>query len=364
MPRSILHISQILEWADAHHQRTGVWPEKESGLVWEVVYEKWSNIDNCLRLGLRGLRPGGSLARLLAKHRGKRNRKQLPKYTVKQILGWADAHHERLGRWPHNSDGQIPDSNGETWYAVDVALRAGQRGLPGGSSLAQLLLAKRRVFHRTLRPRLTVQQILTWADEHYERTGTWPTEESGLISHSEGDTWRAISKALRQGRRGLRRSSLAKILARHRGVIPKQPRKPPLTIEQILTWADEHHARTGRWPIAASGAIAGQAGESWQGVNRALLAGVRRLPGGMSLTALLIKQRGVRNHLALPPLSETKILRWARAYRRQYGRWPSRHAGGIPGSGGETWSGVRVALNHAGRGLKRRTTLKKLIEGE
>jgi hypothetical protein len=86
MPRSTLYVGQILKWADAHRERMGQWPEGKLGPVHEAPDEKWVNIDQALRKGLRGLRPGSSLARLLAQHRGKRNRKQLPRYTIRQIL--------------------------------------------------------------------------------------------------------------------------------------------------------------------------------------------------------------------------------------------------------------------------------------
>src|SRR5204862_6880327 len=101
--------------------------------------EKWQNIDSALRLGLRGLAAGSSLARLLAEHRGKRSRKDLPSYNTKQILAWADAHFARTGTWPNGNSGPVVEAQGETWTAVEVALNHGQRGLPGGSSLADLL---------------------------------------------------------------------------------------------------------------------------------------------------------------------------------------------------------------------------------
>ncbi|HUE75167.1 MAG TPA: hypothetical protein VMP01_30140 [Pirellulaceae bacterium] len=362
MRRTELTIEEILAWADAYYARKGRWPDQNSGKVWEPVNEKWRNIDQSLRLGQRGLHRGSSLAKLLAKHRGKRNRKALPKYTVAQILKWADEYKARKRRWPRNTDGLIANSHGETWMAVDMALRHGQRGMRGGSSLAQLLLAKRRVPNHMVQSRLTVRQILNWADDHRRRTGNWPSDESGFISRSVSDTWRAVCKALRQGRRGLRRSSLAKLLEKHRGVPRQHHRQPPLTIRQVLEWADAYHARTGKWPVMWSGPIAGARGESWNCVHRALVAGKRGLPGGITLSALLAKKRGARNRADLPPLTEAQILRWARAYKREHGRWPNRHSGPIAGSGGETWCGVRVALNHAGRGLKRRTTLKRLIE--
>src|SRR5262249_55019273 len=41
------------------------------------------------------------------------------------------------------------------------------------------------------------------------------------------------------------------------------PRAPELSIAQILTWADAHFQRTGRWPAARSGPIADAPGETW-----------------------------------------------------------------------------------------------------
>jgi hypothetical protein len=68
--------------------------------------------------------------------------------------------------------------------------------------------------------------------------------------------------------------------------------RPPLTVEQILAWADAYHGRTGRWPAAASGPVEGAPGETWANVNAALSDGYRGLPGGDSLARLLDRRRG------------------------------------------------------------------------
>src|SRR5882672_7753208 len=89
--RPLLTMHQVLEWADAFHARHRRWPSLHDGRVRESPAETWFNISQALRLGLRGLSPGGSsLARLLTRHRGVRNRKELPPFTVAQILKWAD----------------------------------------------------------------------------------------------------------------------------------------------------------------------------------------------------------------------------------------------------------------------------------
>jgi hypothetical protein len=65
--------------------------------------------------------------------------------TTNQILEWADHYHSRTGQWPNTRSGPILDVPGNTWLAVDMALRHGHRGLPGGSSLGRLLFERRGV---------------------------------------------------------------------------------------------------------------------------------------------------------------------------------------------------------------------------
>jgi hypothetical protein len=55
-----LTIAQILAWADAHHTRTGQWPNVNSGRVKDNLNENWRALDLDLHLGLRGLPAGTS----------------------------------------------------------------------------------------------------------------------------------------------------------------------------------------------------------------------------------------------------------------------------------------------------------------
>jgi hypothetical protein len=64
--------AQILAWADAHYERTGRWPAARSGPIPEVPGEVWTNIESALYDGHRGLPGGDSLARLLNRHRKRR----------------------------------------------------------------------------------------------------------------------------------------------------------------------------------------------------------------------------------------------------------------------------------------------------
>ena len=55
-------------------------------------------------------------------------------------------------------------SPGENWNAINQVLRHGHRGLPHGLSIPQLLAEWRGVRNISSLPRLSVQQILAWAD--------------------------------------------------------------------------------------------------------------------------------------------------------------------------------------------------------
>jgi hypothetical protein len=79
----------------------------------------------------------------------------------------------------------------------------GNRGLPGGSSLARLVAEKRQVPNRRLLPRLTEVCILAWADAHRRRTGEWPTARSGPVAGEPGEKWYKLDLALCLGLREL-----------------------------------------------------------------------------------------------------------------------------------------------------------------
>jgi hypothetical protein len=134
-----LAVDKILAWADEHHARTGNWPKTKTGAVQVAPGETWSAINAALERGTRGLPGGSSLPKLLAEHRGVRNKGSLPPLPVEHILEWADAHHKLTGQWPTQSSGTVIGAIGEKWMNIHQALRIGLRSLPGGSSLARLI---------------------------------------------------------------------------------------------------------------------------------------------------------------------------------------------------------------------------------
>ena len=147
--------------------------------------------------------------------------------TVERVLVWADAHRLRTGRWPDARSGAVRGVAGQTWQALNLALARGCRGLPGGSSLARLLAERRGRRNQARAPRLTVRQVLAWADAHRARTGGWPTPRCGAVHGAPGESWIAISSALWAGHRGLRGGeTLAQLLRRHGRDVPPRGRPP------------------------------------------------------------------------------------------------------------------------------------------
>jgi hypothetical protein len=217
--RPPLRIEQILKWADQYFEEHGRYPNVNSGSVINTFDETWRRLDEALCRGYRGLpkRPRSSLAQLLQKRRGVRNSEFPPQLSPKHIAKWAQSHHSKLGKWPRAHSGKIEEVPGETWMAVDMALRKGKRGLAKGGSLAKFLQLRFGVRNLAELPRFTVKQVLTWADAHRARNGRRPAAKSGPIPEAPGETWLAIDKALRRGTRGFRRQqSLSQLLDRHR----------------------------------------------------------------------------------------------------------------------------------------------------
>jgi hypothetical protein len=138
-----LTLNQILAWSDRYHEDTGTWPKHDTGPIPWTSGETWNAVDSALRVGIRGLKPGSSLARLLARRRGVRNKSDLPRLTTRKILAWARVHRDRIGRWPTAQSGPVLEAPGETWKGINLALWEGLRGLPGGSSLSGLVHKRR-----------------------------------------------------------------------------------------------------------------------------------------------------------------------------------------------------------------------------
>jgi hypothetical protein len=226
--------------------------------------------------------------------------------SMSGILAWADAFHARHGRWPTQRSGTIVP--GITWATVNQALRLGYRGLPGGSSLVALIVRKRGI-RRRMSPKITVDQVLGWADAFHARYGRWPTQRSGAVDDEPGMKWATVQQALRHGRHGLSGgTSLTRLLRAERGV--GRPRRPwQLSVEEVLRLADAYRRRVGKWPTRRSGPVDGTNGMTWAVIDRALRFGRHGLMGNSSLGELLNEKRGAHRRIrtVLTPLQRRLV---------------------------------------------------------
>jgi hypothetical protein len=163
--------------------------------------------------------------------------------------------------------------------------------------------------------RLTISQILAWAERHRERTGRWPTHAGGAIAGRRGETWATVNYALREGNRGLSgRTTLAQLLVNERGkAFRRPPNRLPLSLKAIVSWIEAYVDRTGQGPTRESGPVVEAPRESWRAIGGALLCGLRGLPKGFSLSFL------VRHHLVARLQAH-----------REHGLWVGRTRGATP----------------------------------
>jgi hypothetical protein len=104
--------------------------------------------------------------------------------------------------------------------------------------------------------------------------------------------WTSLTVAVREGRYGFPRgTALWRVLAEnHRSA------RRWLSVDQILAWADAHHAASGAWPIATSGRIAGTVDETWRRVDAALRRGCRGLRPASGLSRQLAAHGRLGKH--------------------------------------------------------------------
>ena len=132
-----------------------------------------------------------------------------------------------------------------------------------------------------------------------------------------------------------------------------------LRVEEVLAWADAHHARHGTWPTVESGGIP-ESGGSWKAINECLRGGLRGLPGGTTLARFLEEHRGVSVGKGPPRLSEEQVLAWADAHFAAHGKWPEVQSGPVPGTE-EVWANIHEALRSGHRGLSPGQSLAQLL---
>ena len=214
-----LTISQILQWADWHHLRTGQWPTTRSGFILDQPDRTWLAVETALIKGTCGLRGGSSLHRLLkARRRIPDPRMVVPELTLKHIQQWADSHRTITGQWPHRESGLVLDCPRISWTTIERRMKSGRLSLPRGTTLTRWLRKARSVCDGG-KPLLTKRLVLDWAQKHFNRLGRWPVTKSGPVHRHPEENWATIDVALRNQRRGFpEKSSLSRLLREHFGV--------------------------------------------------------------------------------------------------------------------------------------------------
>lgn len=270
--RSNLSEDMISAWVDEHIKATGTFPSTKSGIVPGGVVT-WKVIDNALRFGDRGMPGGSSLSKFI--NCGAR------RLTEADISAWICRHHEATGRWPTSRAEVVSDCPRLTWVNVDDNLKYGRFGLAGGSSLAALVVKCGKDARKYDRTYLSVEMIVMWIGDHWQRTGTYPTERSGRVLACPRETWSCVSHALRGGLRGLAKGHRLASLVDERF---SRERKAILTVDALIRVIGDHYHKTGRYPTAASPDIGGQHGRVY---DSCLRMGHRGLPGGSSLAKFI-----------------------------------------------------------------------------
>ena len=79
------------------------------------------------------------------------------------------------------------------------------------------------------------------------------------------------------------------------------------------------------------------------------------------MAQLLAEERGVRNLANLSDLTIKQILKWADAHHKKTGQWPKVKSGSVPGTLGERWNAIDIALTRGLRGLPNGSSLAKLL---
>ena len=174
--------------------------------------------------------------------------------------------------------------------------------------------------------------------------------------------WGGIDNVLRQGNRGLPGGmSLSRLLLEQRGV-PQGSALARLTVEQILCWADAHHERTGEWPHRRlTDPIPEAPLENWKTIHCALRDGWRGLPGKMTLFQFLSQHRDVAGSRRRPELTVIKILSWADAHFQRTSAWPNVKSGPVPEAPQENWRNLDKCLRHGRRGLKTHSSIPNFL---
>ena len=147
--------AQVMLWTKLYHEKTEEWPKQVSKDVWQkdeagqwqiMPGLNWSQIHLWFNQGLRGF-PGGYTLSDLRQKNGLCDPYEFGQVSENKIISWMRQFEEKTGKWPKQSDKEVWEKDEEgkwraiprlNWSALELWLRQGMRGLPGGSTVSQL----------------------------------------------------------------------------------------------------------------------------------------------------------------------------------------------------------------------------------
>lgn len=287
-----------------------------------------------------------------------------PTLTKEKIIEAATRFREVRGRHPNTQDGAASryfrTRRHETWAGVNVCLRRGLRGLPGGETLKSVLKEAAVVTEKAPLNQEDIEEALV---AYYQENGCLPCALNTEMVPALGSSWATLNGTLQKGHRGLPGGDSVHQMAVRLGLV-EPVRRPDLTVEIIEEGVRRFHAEHGKAPTQLSGDATAYVGckTSWKSIDSRLRVGSCGFPGGDSLmeTATRLGLRNGRGYK--PSLSYAKIENAVRHYIQRTGRTPHNKCGDATEDFGhpETWSAIEGALQQGLRGLPGGSTLGKL----
>ncbi len=362
--RQPLSDEAILSAAKEHFHAHGKLPTAHSSEpVPGLPGESWSAIDRALTHGFRGLDPGRSLSRLLKPLRVELGLERIT-FSRQTVFAACQKYTELYGRVPtRTSPEPVPGLPEETWLSIDSAGYEGRRGLASGDSLASIVQPLRDELTLLDPARLSHPRIVSAIREYYGLYGKLPSENSsGEVPGIPDTSWKAISQACRDGHRGLPKggASFGQILASLRPEFPVIGRIH-LTEDLIRLAGRSVYEKDKVFPtLNSTEQVPGFPDLSWQQINSAGRDGRWGLAPGRTLAKILQPLReelGVRM-----PLSQSKILDWAREFFLLRGYFPTQLTKEpVPGMPSESWGAIACAATSGLRGLAKGLSLSKIL---
>jgi hypothetical protein len=196
--------------------------------------ETWTNINECLRNGFRGLAGGSSLVDLKQRYFGIKT--PLTEKIIAEAIG---IFHKKHQRYPGSRDSDTSGlPAGDSWAGIISCLHYGNRGLSPGNSIGKII-AKYFGAKGCLSEKRIVDMMLAW-NKKYK---IYPNQNTkGKPDKFEG-SWASIDNALAKGLRGLRGgSSLAKLRKKYGLANPTDMRFS--TLAECKKWVRANNIKT------------------------------------------------------------------------------------------------------------------------